>query len=48
MYKTDCLRCKRFIFCNSEKVFFYRVTGKECDDYQYDGKGGNNDSTAKV
>lgn len=42
MNKTDCLRCKRLVLCNGEKVFFHRITGKECDDFKDDGKGVNN------
>ena len=36
---ANCMRCKRLILCDRDKVFFYRVTGKECDDYVSDGKG---------
>lgn len=46
MAKTDCLRCKHVIFCDREKVFFYRVTGKECEEYKDDRKGVKDDSTA--
>lgn len=32
--ETDCRECRCFVWCESEKQMFHRVTGIPCDEFE--------------
>lgn len=30
----DCTKCRYFVICESWRQFFYKVTGRRCDEFK--------------